>query len=449
MGKPRKSLLDDRLEAYFATLRASPVGEALKRRMAHWQVYAAVSGSAMALATGASAAVVTAGARVTPERAASIRTVAQNPGSSKAPPFLNDPAFALARISHAAQALPTISAGGVVPIYSADQTIEPGEWVSIYGQNLAAQTVLWNGDFPTSLGGTSVTINGKPAYLSYVSPTQINLQAPDDSARGTVSVAVTTAAGTAGATVKLNQVAPSFSLLNGKYVAAIILRPDGSGAYGGGTYDILGPAGNSFGYQTAPAQPGDHVEIFGVGFGPTNPTVPAGQPFSGAASVTSPVKLFIAGVQVQPTFVGLSGAGLYQINLTVPGGLGLGVATIHAEVGGMRTQLGVLFSMAGTSTGPTGYPGYPGYYGGGGFYGYYFGGGMGGFLGGTPAMTAGGTTSPPAGTGGAPTGGTGGGSGGGTGGGSGGGTGALRRMPYQPRLVFPSRGESDDSVREG
>jgi uncharacterized protein (TIGR03437 family) len=52
--------------------------------------------------------------------------------------------------------------------------------VSIYGTNLASGTTIWNGDFPVSLGGTSVEIDGKPAYLEFVSPGQINLQAPDD-----------------------------------------------------------------------------------------------------------------------------------------------------------------------------------------------------------------------------------------------------------------------------
>ena len=67
---------------------------------------------------------------------------------------------------------------GVVPIYSTTPTIQPGSWVTIYGTNLATSTATWTGNFPTSLGGTTVTINGKPAYLSYVSPTQIDLQAP-------------------------------------------------------------------------------------------------------------------------------------------------------------------------------------------------------------------------------------------------------------------------------
>ena len=68
------------------------------------------------------------------------------------------------------QSVPAISSGGVVPINSTVTTIQPGEWASIYGSNLASGTTIWNGDFPTSLGGTSVTINGKAAYLWYVRP---------------------------------------------------------------------------------------------------------------------------------------------------------------------------------------------------------------------------------------------------------------------------------------
>jgi uncharacterized protein (TIGR03437 family) len=62
----------------------------------------------------------------------------------------------------------------------------PARGFSIYGTNLiaGASPMNWNGDFPVTLGGTSVTINNKPAYLSYVSSGQINLQVPDDTARG-------------------------------------------------------------------------------------------------------------------------------------------------------------------------------------------------------------------------------------------------------------------------
>jgi uncharacterized protein (TIGR03437 family) len=135
-------------------------------------------------------------------------------------------------------------------------------------------------DFPTSLGGTTVTINGKAAYLSFVSPGQINLQAPDDTATGVVPVVVTTSAGNATSSVTLFPYSPAFDLLDSMHVAAIIIRSDGSGAYGGGAYDIVGPDGNCFGYYTVSAKAGDLGEIFGVGFGPTTPTVPAGKAFS-------------------------------------------------------------------------------------------------------------------------------------------------------------------------
>ena len=133
---------------------------------------------------------------------------------------------------------PAILTGGVVPINSTVTTIQPGEWISIYGSNLASSPVVWSGNFPTTLGGTTVTIDGKQAYLLYVSGGQIDAQAPDDSNTGPVTVSVATPGGTATSTVTLASVAPSFNLLDSKHIAAIILRSDGSGSSGGGTYDI-------------------------------------------------------------------------------------------------------------------------------------------------------------------------------------------------------------------
>ena len=240
---------------------------------------------------------------------------------------------------------PTITSGGIVPNDSSATTIQAGEWVSIYGVNLAGAPVTWTGNFPTSLGGTSVTIDGRKAYLRYVSPTQINLQAPDDSATGSVTVVVTTPNGTASSTVTLAEFAPSFNLLDTKHVAGVILRSDGSGAYGGGSYDIIGPTGTALGYATVAAQAGDSVELFGVGFGPTSPPVDAGALFSGSASTTNAVSLRINDVNIIPSFAGLSAAGLYQINFTVPASLGTGDVALVATVGGASTQPGVVISL--------------------------------------------------------------------------------------------------------
>jgi uncharacterized protein (TIGR03437 family) len=244
-------------------------------------------------------------------------------------------------------ATPSVTFGGIAPVGSTTPTIQPGEWVSIYGTNFASSTVTWTGNFPISLGGTSVTINGKAAYLSFVSPTQINLQAPDDTSTGSVPVVVTTANGTATGTVTLAQFTPSFLLLDSKHVTGIILRSNGSGAYDGGAYDIIGPTGNSLGYPTVAATAGDNIELFAVGLGPTDPVELARQAFSGAAPTTNTVKLLINSVSVTPSFAGLSSAGLYQINLIVPAGLGTGDVSLVATVGGEQTQPGVVISLPG------------------------------------------------------------------------------------------------------
>jgi uncharacterized protein (TIGR03437 family) len=246
---------------------------------------------------------------------------------------------------NAASGGPAIAQGGIVPIYSSSTTIQPGSWISIFGTNLASAPVTWTGNFPINLGGVTVTINGKSAYLCYVSPMQINLQAPDDNTTGSVAVTVTNAVGSWTSTVTLEPISPSFSLLDSKHVAGIILRPNGSGAYAGGTYDILGPTGTSLGYPTVAAKAGDTVELYGVGFGPTTPPVPAGQPLSSPAVTTNTVQLTIGGTAVVPLGAGMGSAGLYQVNVTIPGGLRTGDQALLATVGGVQTQSGVVISL--------------------------------------------------------------------------------------------------------
>ena len=240
---------------------------------------------------------------------------------------------------------PTITLNSIGPASSSATTIQPGSWISLYGTNLAAATAIFKGDFPTSLGGVSVTINGRKAYLSYVSATQINMQAPDDTMTGKVSVTITNGVGSFTSTVTLAPVGPSWLLLDGTHVAAIIIRSDGKGAYGGGAYDIAGPTGTSLGYKTVAAKQGDVVALFGVGFGPTSPAVPAGQLFSGAAATTSSVQLTMGGASVTPSFTGLSGAGLYQVNVVIPAGLGTGDQSLLGIFSSNTTQSTVVISL--------------------------------------------------------------------------------------------------------
>src|ERR1035438_10703636 len=121
-------------------------------------------------------------------------------------------------------------------------------WVSIFGTNLSASTQIWgasdfvNGALPASLDQVSVTIDGKPAYVEYISPKQINVLAPDDATTGNVQVQVTAAGQASNSfTAQKQQYAPAFFTFdNGKYVAAE--HSD---------YTLLGAA--------APAKPGETV----------------------------------------------------------------------------------------------------------------------------------------------------------------------------------------------
>jgi protocatechuate 3,4-dioxygenase beta subunit len=211
--------------------------------------------------------------------------------------------------------------------------VTPGAWISIFGDNLAATSRAWNssdiiaGKLPASLDGVSVRINGKPAAVYYVSPSQLNVQAPDDAAQGPVEVVVTNSFGSSDPVrVELQPVLPGFFLYNRSFVAAA--RPDGA---------LVAPDGLIEGQRTTPAVPGEMIVLYGTGFGPTNPGVAAGEAFQGAAPLANHIQVRIGAMSADVRFAGLSAAGLYQINLIVPN-LADGDHDVVAAVAGVRTQ---------------------------------------------------------------------------------------------------------------
>jgi uncharacterized protein (TIGR03437 family) len=220
--------------------------------------------------------------------------------------------------------------------------IQAGSWTTIRGTNLANNSRTWdapteiiNGKLPTLLDGVSVTINGKAAVVYYISPSQLNILPPDDSALGPVEVKVSVGSNMSSpAIAQLNKYSPAFFMFDPqgrKYIAAQIARLDGG-------VDLLGPPG-LFGSAatTRPAKPGDIIILYGTGFGPTNPPVPVGEVFSGAAPTSDPVVLTIGGVAAKVQFAGISGAGLYQLNVVVPE-LADGDQKAVATIGGFNSQ---------------------------------------------------------------------------------------------------------------
>jgi len=207
-------------------------------------------------------------------------------------------------------------------------------WVSIFGTNLSSSTGTWGGDFvsgalPTLLDGVSVSIDGKPAYVEYVSATQINVLAPDDAATGNVQIQVTAAGQTSNSfTAQKQTYAPAFFTFdNGKYVAAE--HSD---------YGLLD--------ASAPAKPGETVLLYGTGFGPTSPATPTDQLVTAAVPLpANSVQISIGGVAAAVQFAGLTGSGLYQFNVTVPSSLPSGDAPVVATIGGASTQSGVAITV--------------------------------------------------------------------------------------------------------
>jgi len=220
-----------------------------------------------------------------------------------------------------------ISPPGVISAsaFGGASTIAPGTWIEIYGDNLSTVTRAWTAsDFtgstaPTSLGGVTVSIGGVPAFVSYISPAQLNALVPAGVAAGLAQVIVFNGSqSTAPFTVTVNSVQPSLLVLplfsqNSRYLGAVL--PDFE------TY-LLPPWYPNV--PTALAQPGDTIVLFGMGLGPVSPNVPIGQ-IAGQASqlVTPPTVSFNAFDTTTPATVTYAGlvvgtVGLYQINVVVP-----------------------------------------------------------------------------------------------------------------------------------
>jgi uncharacterized protein (TIGR03437 family) len=235
---------------------------------------------------------------------------------------------------------PHISQNGVAPVGAAlGMVLAPGEWFSIYGSSLAGSTASWSGDFPVSLGGVSVKVADTSAYLSYVSPTQINAQAPTGIPLGAAYVTVSNETGADAVVVSVTAEAPSFFLLDSlRHVSGVILKPDGA-------YDILGPDNSSLGFRTVSAGAGDQIALFGSGFGPTNPPMTAGKAITAVTQTANAVQLKIGSTTVYPSFAGLSESGVYQMNFVVPFGLGAGDRQIVATVNGASSSLANLISL--------------------------------------------------------------------------------------------------------
>jgi len=219
--------------------------------------------------------------------------------------------------------------------------IAPNTWVEIKGANLApsSDSRTWqNSDFvgtqmPTQLDKVSATVNGKSAYVYYISPTQVNILTPPDAISGPANVVLTNG-GVATDTfaAQAQSISPSFFTFGGgPYIAAVHTN----GAYIGPT--TLYPG------STTPAKPGETVEIYANGFGPTSvPVVRGSETQSGTLSALPAI--MVGGMAATVVYAGLVFPGEYQFNVVLPA-VGNGDQPISATYNGVSTPSGVFITV--------------------------------------------------------------------------------------------------------
>lgn len=257
---------------------------------------------------------------------------------------------------------PIISQNGVLhgATFTTAQGFGPNTFGTVFGTNIVQTTDEWSDNFvenvaPTRLGGARVLVNGKPAFLSFTgraqdfnaATDQINFVFPADEMRGDVQVVVETDQGPSDpVTIQLSGRAPAFFPYEpqGRRYAAAIMND--ASAYIGPA-DLFGGAPLPLPVPIRPARTGDVIQLFGTGFGVTDPAVPIGQipPAGTVANTVDPVAVRLGETPATVLFAGLSPfVGVYQIVIQLPA-VANGDHELSAEIGGQRSQTGIFLAV--------------------------------------------------------------------------------------------------------
>jgi uncharacterized protein (TIGR03437 family) len=237
---------------------------------------------------------------------------------------------------------------------NAGAAIAQNTFIVIKGTNLvpastAAAGVIWStapsfasGLLPTQLGPVSVTVNSKPAFVYFYcsavtdpacSQDQLNILTPLDSTTGPVPVMVQSGTvSIAPFSINLQPVSPSLLLFDTVgHIAATHAN-----------YSLLGPIGL---YPTStPAAPGETITLYAVGFGlPATALINGSSTQAGSLAVIPVCQ--VGGTSATLTFAGLSGPGLYQLNLTIPPTAANGDNTLVCSYNGYATPAGNLITV--------------------------------------------------------------------------------------------------------
>ena len=220
---------------------------------------------------------------------------------------------------------------------SAAGAIAPGEMISVYGSNVGPAIAVSApaGALPTSLGGSSVTINDVSAPIAYASQYRLDVQVPFGVTPGSnATVQVNTGSGSAALrsapiSVPVNAAVP------GIYTNGVAgTGPASAGNQDGSANTLLNPAPR-----------GSIITIYASGLGAVSPTLVEGAvpPLNPLSAVAGEVGAFIGGVPSTVLFAGAAPLlpGTFAVNIQVPSNAHVGAQELVVYSNGVSSQKGV------------------------------------------------------------------------------------------------------------
>jgi uncharacterized protein (TIGR03437 family) len=218
----------------------------------------------------------------------------------------------------ASGAAPSYTAAGIVNSGNfAPGPFAPNSIVTIFGSGLARSSQqltaadIVSGHLPTELNYTQVFVDNYPAPLFYVSDSQVNFLVPSTQSVGAAKIRVASE-GNTGPEIMVTVVdsAPALFTMAGGY--AIATHVD-----------------NSLVTADSPAHAGEIIVLYATGLGKTIPNPATGEipQYAAPIAALSGLQVSLAGVVVDSGLIQYAGltpssAGLYQINIELPGNPG-------------------------------------------------------------------------------------------------------------------------------
>jgi uncharacterized protein (TIGR03437 family) len=229
---------------------------------------------------------------------------------------------------------PTISPDAVVSEASLlPGMIAPGQRIIVFGSGLGPDPGVSapDGNLPSTLGGTTVLIDGISAAISYASATRAEVIVPYGEIPGT------------NALIRVAYAGQTSELI------ALGVRTAKPGVYVSGESGTHVNASNQDGSVNSPASPapkGTYVTVYAVGLGITNPLTASGvvAPTSSLVYTNNPILAFVGGVQAPVAFAGLAPGliGVYQINIQIPNSVASGPQDLAIiAINGASSQDGI------------------------------------------------------------------------------------------------------------